>query len=202
MAAGKNKTGRDYPKNLGARIRQARLGKGLKLVQVAKRAGLTPSSISQIETSKITPTIVTLKKIAAALDQPLGDFFNAPFPEMASAAPGTAPASPVVHRGQRKLLSPGKGVTFQLLNPDLSGPIEFIYNLYEPGAGTGAEQYSHPGSECGLILEGELLITIRDKSYLLKEGDSITFNSSEPHAKQNPGKTRCVCVWANHPPWF
>ena len=199
MAARKEK--RDYPENLGARIRRARLQKGLKLVQVARHAGLTPSSISQIETSKITPTIATLKKIAAALARPLGDFFNSPLSEGAPAA-DTVPVSPVVHRDQRKLLSPGKGVVFQLLNPDMSGPIEFIYNIYEPGAGTGVEQYSHPGSECGLILEGELLVAIRDKSYLLKEGDSITFSSSEPHSKQNPGKTRCVCVWANHPPWF
>ncbi len=110
--------------------------------------------------------------------------------------------SPVVHESERKLLLPGKGITFQLLNPDMSGPIEFIYNIYEPGAGTGAGHYSHPGAECGLILEGELLITIREKSYLLKKGDSITFNSSEPHSKENPGDVNCVCVWANTPPWF
>ncbi len=196
----------DYPGNLGAMIKKARLEKNLKVVDVAKATGLTSSTISQVERAKISPTIVTLKKIATALDRPLGDFFNAP-PGGISGI-GDAPetpmphSSPVVHRSQRKILSPDKGITFQLLNPDMSGPIEFIYNIYEPGAGTGTGQYIHPGSECGLILEGELLVTIRDREYLLREGDSITFASSEPHSKQNPGSVRCVCVWANTPPWF
>lgn len=59
--------------------------------------------------------------------------------------------SPVVHKQNRKVLSPGKGVNFYLLNPNLDGPIEFIYNVYDPGCGTGKGLYSHPGSECGLI---------------------------------------------------
>lgn len=200
MATQPRKRKNDYPENLGETIKRARLEKGLKVIDVARITGLTSSTISQVERSKMSPTIVTLKKIAAALDRPLGDFFNAPPQEDGRAA--YLPASPVVHRNQRKILSPGEGITFQLLNPDMSGPIEFIYNIYEPGAGTGAGQYSHPGSECGLILEGELLITIRDKEYLLKKGDSITFPSSEPHSKENRGKVRCVCVWANTPPWF
>lgn len=189
-----------YSEKLGQKIKQIRMMKGLKVVDVARRTGLTSSTISQVERSKISPTIVTLKKIAAALEQPLGEFFGeqeevAPMPTMSN-------QSPVVHREQRKLLSPGKGVTYHLLNPDMSGPIEFIYNIYEPGAGTGIGQYTHPGTECGLILEGELLVTIREQEYLLKEGDSITFNSSEPHSKVNTGEVNCICVWANTPPWF
>jgi transcriptional regulator with XRE-family HTH domain len=198
----------EHQDNLGSLIRRARLKKGLKVMDVAKRVGLTSSSISQIERSKVSPSISTLKKIAVALDHPLGDFFREPpgggrfQPPPGAEKEEIGPTSPVVHRNQRKLLSPGKGVTFQLLNPDMSGPIEFIYNIYEPGSGTGVEQYSHPGNECGLILEGELVITIREKAYHLRAGDSITFNSSEPHSKQNVGKVNCICVWANTPPWF
>lgn len=185
--------------SLGKRMRALRMERDMKIIDLANKTGLTSSTISQVERSKISPTIATLKKIAQALERPLGDFFDAPPDGGGTSIPKP---SPVVHQEQRKLLSPGKGVTFQLLNPDLSGPIELIYNIYEPGAGTGGDQYCHPGSECGLILEGELLITIREKEYLLKEGDSITFDSSEPHSKINPGKVRCTCVWANTPPWF
>lgn len=190
-----------YSAFLGKKIKQIRLEKGLKVIEVAKLTGLTSSTISQVENAKISPTIESLKKIATALSHPLGDFFESPV-EYESGTTVTQPATPVVHREQRKLLSPGKGITFQLLNPDMSGPIELIYNIYEPGAGTGTGQYSHPGSECGLILEGQLLVTIRDKEYLLMEGDSITFNSSEPHSKTNTGDVNCVCIWANTPPWF
>ena len=197
--AATSKTKQTQADSLGDQIKRMRLERKLKVLDVARMTGLTSSTISQVERSKISPTIATLKKIAHALDLPLGDFFNAP---SGTPKPPLPKTSPVVHKHQRKLLSPGKGITFQLLNPDMSGPIELIYNIYEPGAGTGTEQYCHQGSECGLILEGELLITIRDKEYLLKEGDSITFDSSEPHAKVNPGKVRCTCVWANTPPYF
>lgn len=197
----KRRNNNNYPENLGRRIKQVRLDKGMKVIDVARLTGLTSSSISQVENAKITPTIESLKKIAAALDHPLGDFFEGPADAEKAQANGR-PRIPVVHKHERKLLSPGKGITFQLLNPDMSGPIELIYNIYEPGAGTGSGQYSHPGSECGLILEGQLLITILDQEYLLKEGDSITFDSSEPHSKVNTGDVPCVCVWANTPPWF
>lgn len=196
-----------YEIRLGASIRSLRIEKGLKIVDIAKATGLTSSLISQVERDIIAPSIYTLKRIAASMDTPLGFFFT-DSKEASGNSVNPAPTivvnkpSPVVHLNERKTLSPGKGVTFYLLNPDLSGPIEFIYNIYEPGANTGFKQYSHPGSECGLVLKGELLITIEDESYLLKEGDSITFDSHRPHSKSNMGTEPCLCVWANNPPWF
>lgn len=205
---------------LGKRMRALRMERGIKIVDLANETGLTSSTISQVERALISPSISTLKRICDALGIPVSYLFeNADFPEerrpeaqpdpsggmerlfshMLSAFP---PASPVVHKEERKILSPTKGVRFYLLNPDLSGPIELIYNEYDPGAGTGSELYSHPGVECGLILAGELVIQINDDTYVLKEGDSITFPCSEPHAKRNEGDVMCTCIWANCPPWF
>jgi transcriptional regulator with XRE-family HTH domain len=189
---------------LSNRIRDLRNQKNLKIIDIANKTGLSSSFISQVERSLVSPSIDTLKKIGDALDTPLSYFFES--------SPDTKAKdgnynnfdedSPVVHLNERKLLSPEPGVNFYLLNPDMSGPIEFIYNIYEPGAGTGKGSYSHKGHECGLILEGELLVTIGDKSYTLRKGDSITFSSEEPHSKKNIGDTQCICVWANTPPWF
>lgn len=197
MAIRKNR--QNYANNLGAQIKQIRVAKGLKVVDMARRTGLTSSTISQVERSKISPTIATLKKIAQALDHPLGYFFETR--EEKRSHP-VMKQSPVVHKHQRKLLSPCKGITQQLLNPDMSGPIEFIYNIYDPGASTGPDQYNHHGSECGLVLEGELIVTIDRDEYHLVAGDSITFASTEPHSLFNPGKVPCVAVWINTPPWF
>jgi transcriptional regulator with XRE-family HTH domain len=202
-----NKRRESIDVQLGDTIRSLRIQKGLKIKDVAADTGLTSSLISQVERAIIAPSVETLKKIAASLGVPVSYFFvdateetesvASPFPTQA-----TRKVSPVVHPHERKLLSPGKGTTFYLLNPDLSGPIEFIYNVYEPGSNTGRNQYSHPGFECGLILSGELLITIEDETYLLKEGDSITFDSNRPHSKSNISDKPCTCVWANNPPWF
>jgi len=206
---------------LGGRIRELRLARNYRILDLAKMTGLTSSMISQVERGGISPSIDTLKKIANTLEVSVGYFFeDEKAPDLALTSPKSLAAettvsydqlrpdlniveiSPVVHENQRKILSPGKGVNFYLLNPNLDGPIEFIYNVYEPGSGTGKGLYSHPGSECGLILEGELVVTILDKEYRLQKGDSITFDSAKPHSKRNEGKIPCICVWANTPPYF
>ncbi len=212
---------------LGTRIRAQRTSHNMKISDLAELTGLTSSTISQVERALISPSIATLKKICDAMDITIGslfedkDSFNEPAEPEEQKAPSENLAetemashlklytsvhlmglSPVVHKENRKFLSPSPGIRFYLLNPNLAGPIELIYNEYDPGTSTGPALYSHPGSECGLILSGELVVQIKDATYVLKEGDSITFNSSEPHSKRNDSDTMCTCIWANTPPWF
>ena len=189
---------------LGLRIRKLRNVKGLKIVDLAEATGLSSSLISQVERGAISPSIETLKNIGNALGVSVGSLFEEtePLEINTGIEEQLAEISPVVHEHQRKILSPGHGITFFLLNPNMDGPIEFIYNVYEPNSGTGEGLYQHAGHECGLILEGELEIQINDKVHVLKKGDSITFNSNQPHAKRNRSQSRCLCVWANTPPWF
>jgi transcriptional regulator with XRE-family HTH domain len=208
---------------LGTRIRAQRIKHDMKITELAEITGLTSSTISQVERALISPSIATLKKLCDAMNIPISYLF-----EDADAADQENPAengassraadhalhlktyssvnlmglSPVVHREERKILLPNPGVRYYLLNPNLAGPTELIYNEYDPGAGTGPELYTHPGVECGLILSGELVIQINDDVHTLKEGDSITFNSSDPHSKNNLSDTICTCIWANTPPWF
>lgn len=207
--------------SLGEKIRDIRKTRKMTITQLANSTGLTPSMISQVERSIISPSIETLKKIGNTLEIPLSLLFEdmdhftpAPTVPLINQMTGMElflsqlpplnlnGHSPVVHEGHRKVLSPGKGIRFYLLNPNLTGPIEFIYNEYDPGSTTGPDLYTHPGCECGLILSGELEIQIKDDVYLLKAGDSITFNSTDPHSKRNIGDVMCTCVWANVPPWF
>lgn len=189
--------------SLGSQLRELRLKMNVTLAEVAERTGLTASFLSQVERDITMPSIATLKRIADALGTAVGYFFED------EAQPKRPPRSaaqtrrwPVVHEGERKILSPNSGVTFYLLNPDMSGPIEFIYDIFEPGASTGEELYTHPGVECGLILEGELEVQVGDETYLLRKGDSITFSSETPHRKSNVGKVKSISIWANTPPWF
>lgn len=206
-----NRNGDDLSVLLGKRIRQIRLDKKLKIVDVAKATGLTVSMISQVERAIISPSIETLRKVGEALDVPVKVFFQEANDQQARRGEeGLRDCknivypnqNPVVRENERKILSPSKGINYYLLNPNLNGPIEFIYNVYQPGSGAGEKLYSHLGSECGLILEGQLQVQIRDKTYLLKKGDSITFNSTEPHSIRNLADKVCRCIWVNVPPWF
>lgn len=207
--------------SLGDKIRDIRKKRKMTITQLANATGLTASMISQVERSVISPSIETLKKIGNILEIPLSVLFDdtddytlSPTIPLINQMTGMElflsqlpplnlnGQSPVVHEGHRKILSPGKGIRFYLLTPNLTGPIEFIYNEYDPGSTTGPDLYTHPGCESGLILTGELEVQIKDEVYLLKAGDSITFNSTDPHSKRNIGDVMCTCVWANVPPWF
>jgi transcriptional regulator with XRE-family HTH domain/quercetin dioxygenase-like cupin family protein len=232
MNKNENSTSTGIQRNLGARIRAQRLKRNMKIAEIAEFTGLTASTISQVERALISPSIATLKKICDSMQIPIAILFEddsgkseapiLPKPPETSLPTQAEPDnvfspsdlmklwtissvhqdSPVVRKEKRKFLSPGPGVRYYLLTPNLSGPLELIYNEYDPGASTGSTLYTHPGVESGLILSGELEIQINSDVYTLKEGDSITFNSSIPHAKRNVSDVMCTCVWVNTPPWF
>lgn len=54
--------------SLGRKIKSERLIKGLKQFELAKRAGISNTYLSDIETGRTTPSLRTLNRLAKALD--------------------------------------------------------------------------------------------------------------------------------------
>jgi transcriptional regulator with XRE-family HTH domain len=102
--------------SVGKRVREARLRRDLTLREVAAKACITTSALSQLERDQFNPTRGMLKALATALDITIGSLFT----------PATAPDRVVVRPAERKRLSPRQGTTYHLLTPDLAGQIEFI----------------------------------------------------------------------------
>ncbi len=179
--------------SLGETIRKQRMERDLTIKQVAEVTGLSQSLISQAERDISNLSISSLKKIADALGVPLIAFFSE----------GVSEAGAVVRRDQRKKLIPrGTGIVYELLSPNMHCAIELIYNIYEPGATTGPQLYTHEGEEVGVVLSGTMEVTIGVEKYVLEEGDSIYFSSTIPHSYKNVGKTRLIAIWAISPPSF
>lgn len=177
---------------VGPRIRGLRLQRDLTLKDVADKVGITPSALSQIERDRSNPSLSRLKAIASALGTTIGHLI-----------PASAPSARLVVRGTaRKRLSPRRGITYELLTPDLSGQIEFILSVYAPGASTGDEAFAYSGEQCGLVLEGMADVTLYDTVHRLRAGDSIRFDCSVPHRIANPGRRQLRCIWAITPPTF
>lgn len=178
--------------SLGDRIRVSRLNRKLTLGQVAEKVGVSVSALSQLERDQFNPTIATLKAIATTLDTTIGSL--------------VAEASPldraVVRAAERKRLSPRRGITYQLLTPDLSGHIELILSEYEVGAGTGEEAFAYHAEQCGLVLQGVAVVHLGDTVHRLRAGDSIRFDCAIPHRIANGGRGRLRCLWAISPPTF
>jgi transcriptional regulator with XRE-family HTH domain len=75
---------------IGEEIRGRREALGLTGAQLAARAGMAPSAVSQIETGKRMPSSTSVIKLATALEVDVGDLF----PKVQSALPLAAALHP------------------------------------------------------------------------------------------------------------
>jgi transcriptional regulator with XRE-family HTH domain len=176
--------------DLGGKIRKLRLQIGLSVKDVAELTNVTSSLISQIERNTANPSLATLKKIADVLNVPLSFLFSEENNK-----------SLVVKKNNRRkiILGEKSDITQELLSPDLNSQLEFLYISLEKGA--SSEGYvSHKGEECGLVLEGTLELTLGIDTYVLEEGDSITFDSNIPHSLKNIGDDKLNLIWVITPP--
>jgi mannose-6-phosphate isomerase-like protein (cupin superfamily) len=78
--------------------------------------------------------------------------------------------------------------------------MSILWETYEPGTDTGEDLLTHPGEEGGVVVEGELELTVAGKTWRLGPGDSYYFDSRLPHRFRNAGDVPARIVSANTPP--
>jgi transcriptional regulator with XRE-family HTH domain len=162
---------------LGSGIRAERLRQNMTLAQLAERADLSPSALSQIERGVTDPSIGSLRRIASALQVPFFRFL----------VERDSP-DPVVRRDQRRTITfPNHAMQYQLVTPNLRGPFEVLAMDLAPGAASGEEALGHDSEECMLILRGDVQVDLAGVSYALCAGDSISIQRNTPHRVVNRG---------------
>jgi transcriptional regulator with XRE-family HTH domain len=179
---------------LGRRIKDLRLGRGLSIKELAKRAELSSGAISQIERGIGSTSLRSIRNICKALQVPLGILFS---------ADGRDGESEYLCRfHQRETLNFGHGTIKQKLTARAVDSLEMLVVNIESGGNSGPETYSHEGEEMGLVLAGVLDLYIAEKRYQLKEGDAFAFPSTLPHRFANSGNSTCRVLWVNSPPLY
>src|SRR5215470_16098211 len=83
--------GGDLAGDIGRRLAAHRGQRGMRVAELAREVGVTPSLISQIERGMSRPSVSTLFAIAQALDVPVDAFFREPPPPAAAAQPDGPP---------------------------------------------------------------------------------------------------------------
>jgi transcriptional regulator with XRE-family HTH domain len=187
---------------LGTRIRAARLAAGVTLRGFARRLGVSPSLISQIERDRVMPSVGTLYAIANELGFSMDELFNEANAAGARRAPGDAAASPrragrVQRHATRNAISLAGGVTWEQLAPAPGDEVEFLYVTYEPGAASCPPDalIRHGGREYGFVTGGRLGVTIGFEDYELEPGDSVVFDSRLPHRLWTVGDEAATAIW-------
>jgi transcriptional regulator with XRE-family HTH domain len=192
---------------LGAEIRTLRREQGLSAVVLARRCGVSPSMISQVERGLTSPSLDVLWAIARALGVPMGTFFQSVAPYSAESADGQSgegarPMAAVVRADRRKLLGVTPSLAYQLLSPDLQHRIEFVWVEFQPGEEGPHEPFVHAGEEQMVVVQGEVHVRVGDEAWVLGPGDAITFDSAIPHRAGNRGTSPAVVIAAITPPSF
>jgi transcriptional regulator with XRE-family HTH domain len=194
--------------DVGPRLRAHREERGLSLRELARRLGVSPSAISQIETGKSRPSVSTLYSIVSELGMSLDELFGAPKPSTAPAAkPTPAPRTTsgpkqaaerhVQRADSRATIDLESGVRWERLTPGPDHDMDFLVVTYDVGGSSseGNRSIRHSGHEYGLILSGTLEVTVGFDHYVLGPGDSISFDSTVPHHLANRGDEPVHGVW-------
>ncbi len=75
--------------------------------------------------------------------------------------------------------------------------MDLLKERYEPGSDTGPEMLQHPGEEGGIVISGEIELTVGFQIHHLKAGDGYYFNSNRPHRFRNVSDEVCEIFSAN-----
>jgi transcriptional regulator with XRE-family HTH domain len=176
---------------LGQRIRSVRIERGLSLREVGNAAGVSESFVSQVERGLASPSVLSLRRIAQALDVETAELL---------VADGATSGYLVRARDRGRFHDPRREWVDEFLTPRSARKLQI--NMTEISAGHGiTEPYSHDSDEeCILVLEGRLTMTANGDRYELEDGDALLINPRLPHSFLNPGPDRARVLWVMTPP--
>jgi transcriptional regulator with XRE-family HTH domain/KaiC/GvpD/RAD55 family RecA-like ATPase len=177
--------------NLGLRIKKLRLKRGLSQTKLAKLVGVNPSSISQVESNLVYPSLPALLKIAEVLAVNISSLFQQmPYQKKRIIFP-VADAFDMNFRNiqngaiQGKLLTP----------PDFEGKMEPYLLEIEPKQELPTHFFVHKGEEMGYLISGRLKMALNGVTYTIRAGDIIYLSSDMPNSWKNMGPMVARLLW-------
>ncbi|MEZ5899025.1 MAG: helix-turn-helix domain-containing protein [Hyphomicrobium sp.] len=169
---------------IGLRVRQQRKEAQLTVAELAAAAEISPGMLSKIENGQISPSLNTLQTLASALNVPIALLFSS-FEQRRDCSFVRSGEGVIIRRRGTKV-----GHQYQLLGHSLGGDVvvePYLINLTEDAVPYTA--FQHDGIEFIYMLSGEVEYAHADRSYHLKPGDAILFDSAAPHGPVNLLKT-------------
>lgn len=178
--------------NIGLKLKQLRVFKGLTQEELADRAELSKGFISQLERDLTSPSIATLMDILQCLGTDLKDFFN----DQAD--------NQIVFKQQdyfEKSDSEYKNKIEWIIPNAQKNSMEPIRLTLEPGGSTYPDM-PHEGEEFGYVLKGSITIHLGVKAYKASKGESFCYTPSAKHYIEASKNTGAVIIWVSTPPSF
>ncbi len=175
---------------IGAKIKELRLERGLTQEELGDRCELTKGYISQLENDLTSPSIATLKDILVSLGSSLSEFFS---------------------EEESDSLTYGKDDYFEketeesvirwLVPASQKNAMEPIMMILKPGCKSNRD-LPHEGEEFGYVIKGRIKVSVGKRLERCGEGGSFYFRSGKMHFIENDGDGEAVILWISCPPNF
>ena len=177
--------------DLGTRLRELRTKRGLSQTELAKLVGVTSSTISQVESNSIYPSLPALLKMAEILSVEVHSFFQ-----------------DTAHVKDRVIFTAGEAVDIKfqdlpegsvhatLLTPvDFEPKVEPYLIEIPPNKELPSHFFIHKGEEMGYLLSGKLQLKFKKAVHTVHEGDVVYLTSEMPTQWRNPGPDDARILW-------
>jgi transcriptional regulator with XRE-family HTH domain len=187
--------------DIGTRLKEERERVRISQRELARRLGVSASLISQIESGQSKPSVSTLYALVTELGVSLDHVFRGHADGRAEdGGPGHVPepeADPVVHPGDRHVIDLASGVRWERLTSHQHETVDFLHVVYEVGGSSSPDDklMRHAGREYGYVISGTLNVQIGFSERELAPGDSIAFDSTQPHRLWNEGSEPVHGIW-------
>ena len=193
---------------LGFAIRERRLSKLLTLVDLANKAGLSQPFLSQVENGRARPSLMSLHRIADALETTPQAFFGGPVDETMTPT--------VVRANEVQVVEVDATCSQSTCHVLLGGDAPFHMLEFNGLPSEFLEYFEHDGFEAAYVIRGRVEIDIAGDVSALTAGDTISYPARLPHRLRaigkNPVRVLLVetkvatlqrpgtpCAWENRP---
>jgi transcriptional regulator with XRE-family HTH domain len=171
---------------IAASLRRERVRSGLSLTEVARRAGIAKSTLSQLESGTGNPSLETLWALCVALKVPFSQLIARPEPLVQVIRAGEGPAVTSAQADYRAVL----------LSSCPPGARRDVYVITaEPGPQRSSDPHMPGVVEHVVLSTGRALVGLTDDPVELEPGDYIAYPGDVPHVFQAlQARTRAVLI--------
>ena len=177
--------------DLGARLKILRTKRGVSQSELAKLVGVTPSTISQVESSLIHPSLPALLKMAEVLEVNVSSFFQE----------SSKTSSKVIFSSKEAVdiklpnISEESIHTSLLTSVDFESKVEPYLIEIPPEKTLTSHFFIHKGEEIGYLLSGKLQLKFDKNVHIAHADDVIYLTSDIPSQWENPGPETARLLW-------